>query len=142
VILYRLARARYATDLSGAGAQWVGGRCNPPGTAAVYTAENISLAVLEILVHLDKLDIPEDYVLMAIELGGEVPIWHTDVQTAYAESVRGFRPVVGVPSFVVPRERNYVLYPQAANLSAAIIWREPFHFDSRLFVDEGRYLQF
>ena len=64
MILYRLARERYAADLSGAGARKVGGRCNPPGAAAVYTAENISLAVLEALVHLDKQDIPEDYVFM------------------------------------------------------------------------------
>jgi len=84
VILYRLARKRYATDLSGIGARKVGGRCNPPGTAAVYTAEHISLAVLEALVHLDKQDIPEDYVVMAIELGSDVQIRYADVMTAFS----------------------------------------------------------
>ena len=133
MILYRLARKRYATDLSGIGARKVGGRCNPPGTAAVYTAEHISLAVLEALVHLDKQDIPEDYVVMAIELGSDVQIRYADVMTAFSESMQALYPVIAVPSVVVPRERNYVLYPEVRGLNVAVAWTESFRFDPRLF---------
>jgi RES domain-containing protein len=133
VIVYRLAGQRYAADLSGAGALKTGGRCNRPGVAAVYTSENISLPVLEILVHLDKRDIPEDYALMAIELSSEVPIWYADVSTAYHEADRRFHPVIAVPSVIVPHERNYVLYSEARGLKASIAWTQSFRFDARLF---------
>jgi hypothetical protein len=36
--------------------------------SAVYTSAHISLAMLEVLVHLDRVEIPEDYVLMGIDL--------------------------------------------------------------------------
>ncbi|MGD0771893.1 MAG: RES domain-containing protein [Candidatus Solibacter sp.] len=54
--------------MSGEGARLYGGRYNPKGIPAVYTAQSISLALLEILVHLEKSEIPEDYVAMGIEL--------------------------------------------------------------------------
>ncbi len=31
-----------------------GGRFNPPGIPAVYTSQSIALALLEVLVHIDK----------------------------------------------------------------------------------------
>jgi len=133
VILYRLARKPYAADLTGGGARKVGGRCNPPGTAAVYTAEHISLAVLEALVHLDKQDIPVDYVVMAMELGSDVRIRYTDVRSAFSDSVQALHPVIAVPSVIVPRERNYVLYPEVRGLNVAVAWTESFRFDPRLF---------
>ena len=45
--LYRLCRQRYA-ELSGFGAKKTGGRWNRKGIAALYTAQNASLAVLEV----------------------------------------------------------------------------------------------
>jgi len=91
------------------------------------------LAVLEALVHLDKQDIPEDYVVMAIELGSDVQIRYTDVVTAFSESTQALHPVIAVPSVVVPRERNYVLYPEVRGLNVAVAWTESFRFDPRLF---------
>ena len=61
--LYRLCRQKFA-DLSGLGAKQTGGRWNRRGVAALYTAENASLAILEVLVHLDKSEIPVDFVLL------------------------------------------------------------------------------
>ena len=70
---------------------------------------------------------------MAIELSSEVPIWYADARTAFSESVHRLHPAIAVPSVVVPRERNYVLFPQAPGLRVAITWTESFRFDSRLF---------
>jgi RES domain-containing protein len=58
--IYRMHRAeRLAGDYRGA--MVAGGRWNPIGTPMLYTAEHPSLACLEILVHLDKAQLPGDY---------------------------------------------------------------------------------
>jgi hypothetical protein len=41
---------------------------DPGGVPTVYAAESISLAALEVLVHLDKSGIPPDYVALGIEM--------------------------------------------------------------------------
>lgn len=66
--VYRLARRRHA-DLRGEGARLYGGRYNPPGIPAVYAAESIFLAALEVLVNVEESEIPEDYVALSIEFG-------------------------------------------------------------------------
>ena len=44
------------------GAMLAGGRWNPIGTPMLYTARHLSLACIEVLVHLDKSQLPRDYV--------------------------------------------------------------------------------
>ena len=56
--------------MSGQGARQVGGRFNPVGIAAVYASESIALAVLEVLVHLERSEVPSDYVVIAIAFDG------------------------------------------------------------------------
>jgi hypothetical protein len=54
-VLWRIAKETpdyTADDLSGGGAQAVGGRWNRKGTAAVYASSTIALATLETRVHL------------------------------------------------------------------------------------------
>ncbi|MBV9505575.1 MAG: RES domain-containing protein [Acidobacteriia bacterium] len=60
---------RTSEHLSNApGATVAGGRWNPIGTPMLYAAEHLSLACLEILVHLDKGQLPRDYVWSKAEL--------------------------------------------------------------------------
>ena len=52
---WRIIKSRFAAEaFSGEGARLYGGRWNSPGTAMVYTAGSVSLATLELLVHLDN----------------------------------------------------------------------------------------
>jgi RES domain-containing protein len=141
-----LARRKYA-DLSGEGGRLYGGRYNPQGVPAVYAAQSASLAILEVLVHLDKSEIPEDYLLIGIGFDGRrvmrmferARIEASSASLAAAPDPDYFRdlfydsPVLRVRSAIVPREYNYVLLPEAKHFSAQIRWTEPFAFDQRLF---------
>ncbi len=65
---YRISTSEYIHDISGTGAQLYGGRWNDKGTALLYCSENVSLAILEILVHFDGLTVPENLELLQLEL--------------------------------------------------------------------------
>lgn len=66
--VYRIGRSEFIYDLSGTGAKMYGGRWNHKGTPILYCAENVSLAILEILVHFDGLTIPADLNLLTLEI--------------------------------------------------------------------------
>ena len=52
---WRIAKQKHqSTGLSGEGARIYGGRWNPIGTPVIYAAESLSLATLEIIVHLER----------------------------------------------------------------------------------------
>jgi RES domain-containing protein len=138
VISYRVARRSYAS-LGGEGARQYGGRYNPRGIPAVYTSQSIALSVLEVLVHIDKSEVPADYVVMAIRFPGRrVLRRHASLVGSNKLTVEAFRnalyrwPVVCVPSIIVPREYNFVLLPGADGFAAKIEWIEPLSFDRRL----------
>jgi RES domain-containing protein len=140
--LYRLCRQRYA-ELSGLGAKKTGGRWNRKGIAALYAAQNASLAVVEVLVHLDKAELPDDYVMLEISVPKPAIISISDpsserlellYQNGYSELeavLIGF----SVPSIVIPYDRIVVLYPEAVSSGSnlAITKITPFAFDHRLF---------
>src|SRR5690242_6028363 len=60
----RLCRAAHSR-LDGEGARLAGGRWNRRGTADVYTSATLSLAALELLVHVSRQTSPEDLVASA-----------------------------------------------------------------------------
>jgi RES domain-containing protein len=137
---YRVVRRKYA-NLSGQGAKLYGGRFNPPGVSAVYSSENIALALLEVFVHLDRSEVPKDYVVMAIEFHGQsvfrpaldvVPALRDLTAEAFRVS-KFYRACLRVPSVIVPRESNYILFPEAEGFRASVDWIEPLFFDRRLF---------
>jgi RES domain-containing protein len=149
VLVWRITRAVHAA-LDGEGARLVGGRWNSPGVAVVFTAEHLSLAALEYLVHIDIDEVPNDLVALGIEVpaeagerqlkAGSLPLdWRTAL---YSKGCRGIGDswarsqdslVLRVPSVLIPEEDNLIInpaHPRAAELRIAS--KRPFAFDPRL----------
>jgi RES domain-containing protein len=148
---FRLVKARHAeAALDGEGARRVGGRWNAPGLAMTYCSSSLSLAVLELLVHVEVQNLPED--LIAIEL--EIPDglaharWPPEALPGNwrQESGRGALRALGtqwlkdrrsgvlwVPSVIVPAELNILLNPDHPDVARVkVLGREPFSLDPRL----------
>ena len=51
MIVYRVAPARHASDLTGEGSRLHGGRWNPPGIPMTYTSSSVALASIECFVN-------------------------------------------------------------------------------------------
>ncbi len=67
--VWRVTRGVYAaTALSGEGAARAGNRWNSRGVRVAYTSTSRALAVLEMLVHVTRETIPEDTVLLPIDV--------------------------------------------------------------------------
>ena len=126
---FRICKTRHlATALSGEGARLNGGRWNSPGLPAVYTSSSLSLATLEVLVHLEDpellanlfswfpLEIPDDLAEW-LDPGTLPPEWLNDEpgpasRTAGDGWLKSRRSAaLAVPSVVTPGEWNILLNP-------------------------------
>lgn len=153
---WRLCQAAHgAVAFSGEGARRYGGRWNPKGRAAVYTASSLSLAALEILVHADSdllgneylafaVDIPEDVAVECLEVSGLPASWREEYPPLACRDLggawlaRGEAAVLAVPSAVIPVETNYLLNPAHADFARLRIQAPTvFRFDARLWRRES-----
>ncbi len=150
MILYRIVNCSYA-DLSGTGARLFGGRWSSVGKSAIYLASSRALAVLEVLVHLSPLMIPDNYCLVEIEVPDSnvtnieikdlPPDWKNLSPPAALKQIgdaflkKQEHLLLKMPSSIVPMEDNYLLNPlHAAMNKVKILKKEPFDFDSRLVI--------
>ncbi|MDQ3817987.1 MAG: RES family NAD+ phosphorylase [Acidobacteriota bacterium] len=147
---WRIVKTRFVRQaFDGEGARLYGGRWNSVGVRMVYTAGSVSLAVLEILVHLENADVLPAYSLCAVHFDGNVvtsldrlrlpPNWREspsppellaigDGWIAGAESA-----VLEVPSAIVESESNYLINPAHRDFASLVIEKpRPFKFDPRL----------
>lgn len=150
--IWRLTSQRHAHHaFDGEGARLYGGRFNHPGEAVVYCAATLSLAALELLVHLDVSQVPEDRVALSATIPPDFPIrelevgdlpkdWRAypapeglkDLGTAWIRSRE--TAVLSVPSAIVPVERNFLLNPNHPDMAKVEIGDpQPFAFDPRLW---------
>ncbi|HEY2709537.1 MAG TPA: RES family NAD+ phosphorylase [Caulobacteraceae bacterium] len=144
MIVFRLAKAAF-TALDGEGARLYGGRWNSVGRPMIYSSAGPSLAVLEIIVHLDlPLElIPDDYRLLTIAIPDDAPVERLEIlptdPTPCAALGDGFLDrnqalTLSVPSVVVPQDRNVLINVRHPAMAAVqIVGDEPFGFDPRLF---------
>jgi len=148
---FRICKTRFLdTAMSGEGARIAGGRWNTPGLPVVYAASSLSLATLEIMVHLEerevfhrlfswfRIEFPEDL----IESAGLASLphgWLADETNAAARSVgdawlrNATSAILAVPSAVTIGETNYLLNPAHPAFQKIRISRpQPFRPDPRL----------
>ena len=148
MIVYRLSKAQYAQDLSGKGAELVGGRWNSRGNAMLYTSQSIALCVTEIAVHVSLGILPKDYQLIHIEIPDEDLLemkrlpkdWQSfphsnSTQMIGDKFLKEHKHLVfKVPSAAVQGEFNYLVNPRHKNFNQIkIVKIEDFNFDERLF---------
>jgi len=147
--IWRIVHHRHAkTAFSGEGARLYGGRWNSPGTPMIYCAGSQSLAILEMLAHLDSTELLKKYVLFPVEIEAAFVAhvdrsilpknWNADpvpsgVQ-AIGDSWATARSSVAlsVPSALVPDESNYLLNPLHPDFIYLKIGKpDAFQFDRR-----------
>src|SRR5215218_10384475 len=78
--VYRLTREKFAKDLSGTGAALKGARWNSVGVELIYTAANRSLAMAEVAVHFTLATLPNDYMMVTIDIPDDVSLQKVDVK--------------------------------------------------------------
>jgi RES domain-containing protein len=127
-VLWRVVkRRRAATAFDGRAAERFGGRWNSAGRRAVYASSTKSLALLEVLVHLDVGRPLPGFVAFRFELD-EAAIdrlererlpryWRASRGLAATRRIgdewlaSGRAVALAVPSVIVPEESNYLLNP-------------------------------
>lgn len=151
MMFYRLVTGRYASEAwSGSGANQYGGRWNHKGHPAVYVSSSVSLALLEILVHVKQDGILNQYQLFSIEIPDDridyldkawlpkdwqenpAPVSTMDLGTGWLQS--GSAPALILPSCIVPYENNAILNPLHPAFRQALDSAQPmpFLFDTHL----------
>lgn len=146
---WRITKEKHAKSaFSGDGARLYGGRWNSPGTSIIYTAQTQSLAVLEVLVHLDSPELLSKYLLFEVvidaswtevlDLSHLPRDWKADpapasvqaIGDAWASAARSA--VLRVPSALVPAESSFLLNPRHPDFGKLRIGKGiPFQFDPR-----------
>ena len=149
--VYRLLRKPFAVNpFDGEGSYRFGGRWSPPGTRLVYTAEQLSLAMIEYLVHINPGQPPKDLMLAKAEIPDDVsrvqirikhlpPEWRRYPAPAIlaklgASFVQEAKAAVFiVPSALAVSENNWLLNPAHPDFHRIRIHvAEQFQFDPRL----------
>lgn len=132
---YRLVKRKWLRSaFDGEGARLYGGRWNSKGKACVYLASAESLAMLEVMVHLEDYRLLEDYALLEVTFQEDAlmylpedslpddwkvepaPSSTAEIGDSWLESRSSL--VLAVPSVVVPRETNYLVNPDHAGFEA------------------------
>lgn len=150
MIVFNIRREKYASSLIASG---VANRWNREDEFVIYTAESISLAVLELLVHRSNIRLNEIYKVLHIKLDIEsqeimaIPIqvlpknWRSiksypELQALGSDWYQNQKALVlKVPSVLVPSEHNYVINTKHPFFEEKVklISVEDFRWDDRLF---------
>lgn len=149
---WRITKKKYAkAPFSGIGAEMIGGRWNHTGHRMVYTSETLSLASLELFVHLEPHLIPDDLEAITATVPDHVTIeevpsstlpsnWQSypgpnslkDLGTQWLQEQRSL--LLLVPSAITPEEKNILINPLHPEISTITnIQSQPFKFDPRMW---------
>lgn len=149
---WRICRARYLhSAFTGVGAESSGGRWNSRGVRMVYASANLSLAALELFIHVEPRMVPNDLISLRASIPAtasvrrvheeELPAnWHVypaptalqELGSAWVNSAESL--ALLVPSAANPEESNVLLNPQHHEMADVHIHPpKPFRFDPRMF---------
>jgi len=146
---WRIVTRKWAdTAFDGEGARLYGGRWNSPGSGVVYLADSRALAALESLVHHPgipdlgyvrfpvqfKASLVERLPTTGLETFIQSPVIAPETQAVGDDWLKQSRkPILEVPSAIVPEEYNYLLNPAHPKFDQIEIGAaEAFAFDPRL----------
>ncbi|MEO5975563.1 MAG: RES family NAD+ phosphorylase [Chryseolinea sp.] len=147
--VYRIQKKKYAADITGFGSTLVAGRWHQAGKSPIlYTSNNISLAILECVVHLTSSVKPPDLMLLTLEIPddsivtiaeADLPVnwnkkgYYDDVQqwgTAWLQSLTSL--AIMVPSVTSP-DFNILINPSHRDFdSIAVAASRRITLDDRL----------
>lgn len=132
---YRLVKRKWInTAFDGEGARLYGGRWNSKGMPCVYLASAESLAMLEVMVHLDDYQLLREYALLEVTFSDEfimrlpedvlpqdwmsepAPASTAEIGDEWLEGQKSL--ALAVPSVVARRESNYVINPDHPDFQA------------------------
>jgi RES domain-containing protein len=149
MIFYRICKSDFKDDISGSGAKLFGSRWNSKGIPMLYTAEHISLAALEMLIHIQLTEVPVTFHVLSIFIPENASVaelklsklkssWKKDESySAFIgdEFIRLKETLcLKVPSVVVQEEYNYLINPLHADFKKVHVTdTRQFEFDNRLF---------
>jgi RES domain-containing protein len=136
---YRICSTKWISSaFTGEGAKLAGGRWNSSGRPAVYCASSLSLATLEVLVHLEEPEILAhyfsyfhiefpDFFVTDLDSGNLPENWKDEsarlatraIGDSWLKSMRSA--VLSVPSAVTPGELNFLLNPRHEDFGKIVI---------------------
>ncbi len=149
--VWRICQKRHVSAaFDGVGAEKIGGRWNHKGHRMVYTSSTLSLASLELFVHLEPNSMPDDLYSVCATIPDEASVeelavddlprgWRSypaptklqDIGTQWIHEQRSFALIV--PSAVNPEEANILLNPVHPDAASVVKARsKPFQFDPRM----------
>jgi len=149
--VFRLSRKPYAIPLSGKGAALKGARWNSIGIELIYTAGNRSLAMAEVAVHFTLATLPDDYVMVTINIPDYIETYEVEESDLppdwknfpHPPSTQKFGDnfvldnkycLLKMPSVVTKGDFNYLINPKHPHFSRIVIRTiEKFPFDKRIF---------
>lgn len=149
MLVYRILKAKYASDISGFGSTLVAGRWHLASKSPIlYTSSNISLAILECVVHLTSSVKPPELLLITLEIpdAGIVTISNADLpdnwnKKGYYDNVQRWGTdwlqsltslAIAVPS-VTSSDNNILVNPSHPDFGAVTITNSrPITLDDRL----------
>ncbi|MFA9461005.1 RES family NAD+ phosphorylase [Thiohalorhabdus methylotrophus] len=149
--VWRLTHPKWKeAAFTGEGSRIAGRRWNPPGWAAVYCADSLALAMLEVLVHLAAesrdliflaypVQVPDEAILTLP--ASELPKhWRQEPAPENTQSLgerwlrRGETLALQVPSVIVPQETNLIINPNHQDFGQVVVGpAEEVGFDSRIW---------
>jgi len=152
--VYRINKEPYHTDpLSVVGSYRHGGRWNPKGVGILYTSRSPELALLETLVHLPPITLPElpqlwlttirlpdtdNQAIFWLEPPKLPSYWHSGIlsetQTILTEWLNNpFCLAIAVPSVIVEEAYNILLHPQHESfIQIEVVSQRAIPLDNRL----------